>query len=176
MAVAGHGDSVADHGFAGHDHDLPDKGFGEGFAFGHSLSFRNSVMSCARATMVSRSFLTDLRWERMNSASFNDASRRLRRSVWALIRISVSAGTSSVVSTMSQSRPSRRRTSAISDSMVSSLLRCSRTKLFQFFGNDLRQIADDGFSEDAGANPPDDQLLKAAGVEPGGIAAILAPL
>ena len=47
---------------------------------------------------------------------------------------------------------------------------------FQLFGNDLRQIADDGFSEYAGANPPDDQLLEAAGVEPGGIAAILAPL
>ena len=46
----------------------------------------------------------------------------------ALIRISASDGTSSLVSTITQSRPSRRLTSASSDSIVSSLLLCSRTK------------------------------------------------
>ena len=41
----------------------------------------------------------------------------------------------------------------------------------ELFGYYLRQIADDAFGEDAGANPSDDQLFESAGVEPGGIAA-----
>ena len=47
---------------------------------------------------------------------------------------------------------------------------------FQLFGNDLRQFVVEAFGEDAVANPPDDQLLEATGVEPGGIAATFAPL
>ena len=36
----------------------------------------------------------------------------------------------------------------------------------QLLGNDLRRVIDDALSEYAGANPPDDQLLEAAGIEP----------
>ena len=70
----------------------------------------------------------------------------------ALIRISMSAGMSSVVSTTSQSRPSRRRTSAKLrlDGLQSPTLLADQA--IQLFGNDLCQIANDAFGEDARTN------------------------
>ena len=47
MAVTGHGDSVVDHGLAGLDHDLPDKGLGKGLALGQlALSQKLAHVLC----------------------------------------------------------------------------------------------------------------------------------
>ena len=92
----------------------------------NSLVFRNSLISSAKAAMVSALSSINRRSTSMALASWAAASNCPCRSRCSLMRSAASAVSTSVVSTNCQMRPSRRFTSSNSASMVSSFWRCSR--------------------------------------------------
>ena len=81
MAVAGHGDGIADDRLARHDHDLLTKVSMKALRSGNSLSFKTQLMPWAQVVMASTSSRTALRWERMDVAPTAESSRRSCRSL-----------------------------------------------------------------------------------------------
>ena len=90
-----------------------------------ALVLRYSLMSFAKAVIVSTLSSVTLRFERIALASSAAVSSFSLRSRCSLMRSEASAMSMSVVSTKCQMRPSFRFTSSSSSSMVSSRLRCS---------------------------------------------------
>ena len=91
-----------------------------------ALVFRYSLMSFAKAVIVSTLSSVTLRFERIALASSAAVSSFSLRSRCSLMRSEASDISISVVSMACQMRPSRFFTSSSSSSMTFNLLRCSR--------------------------------------------------